>query len=68
MAKVCTETEVMMSCLEMCGEQRIGVVEKPIYIYNRNLSTGTLNKYGREFKASIRDIIMARPPKAKLEL
>lgn len=30
-----TETELMFSCLEMSGKDRIGVITEPIYLYNR---------------------------------
>lgn len=58
---VCTEGEVMFSCLEMCGQDRIGVVEKPIYYYHEGLSNGTLRRFGRSFKYDIFGKICARP-------
>lgn len=64
-----TESEIMFSCMEMCGFHRIGVIEKPIYMYNRNLPKRSLNrlgnKYGldlgRAYKYEILDIIKKRP-------
>lgn len=48
-----TESEVMFSCLEMCGEKRIGIIEKPICLYRENLPSGSLNRLGREHKYEI---------------
>lgn len=64
-----TESEVMFSCLEMCGKERIGVILEPIVKYNRYLPKRSLNrlgdKYGtnlgREYKYQILAIIKARP-------
>lgn len=64
-----TESEVMFSCLEMCGKQRIGVIYEHIYYYNRYLPKRSLNrlgdKYGknigREEKYRILNIVKARP-------
>lgn len=58
-----TEGELMFSCLEMCGRDRIGVIEQPIYMYNEGLPTGSLRRYGAKYKYNIMDIIRARPKK-----
>lgn len=39
-----TETELMFSCLEMCGEDRIGVIGDHIYLYNRVRVGSTKNR------------------------
>lgn len=39
-----TETELMFSCLEMCGKDRIGVIKEAIYLYNRARSSGTIKR------------------------
>jgi len=48
-----TESELMFSCLEMCGKDRIGVIEEPIYYYNESLSNGTLRRLGVDYKYNI---------------
>lgn len=58
-----TESEVMFSCLEMCGKEKIGVVEKPIYLYNQLLPNGTQIRLGQEYKNSIYSEIIKRPKK-----
>jgi glycosyltransferase involved in cell wall biosynthesis len=58
-----TESEVMFSCLEMCGEKRIGVILDKIYMYNRNLPNGTLQRLGKEYKYAILAKIKNRPKK-----
>lgn len=56
-----TESEVMFSCLEMCGRERIGIIKKPIYLYNEGLKGGTLNRLGREYKYKLLEVIKNRP-------
>lgn len=63
-----TESEVMFSCLEMCGKDKIGIITKPIYLYNRNLPNGTLKRLGREYKYQILEIIKNRPKRNQLFL
>jgi glycosyltransferase involved in cell wall biosynthesis len=51
-----TESELMFSCLEMCGKDRIGVVQKPIYIYNQyfgNVSRRLGQGYKNEIYAQV---------------
>ena len=55
-----TESEVMFSCLEMCGKDRIGVIEEPIYIYNRNLPGGTQRRLGQDYKNKVYQQIIKR--------
>lgn len=64
--KVTTESEVMYSCLEMCGEERIGVIEEPIYLYNSKLPNGTIARFGKEYKQQVLAYIQARPKKPLL--
>jgi glycosyltransferase involved in cell wall biosynthesis len=64
-----TESEVMFSCLEMCGKERIGVIFEIIAKYNRFNTKRSLNrlgnKYGtnigREHKYQILAVIKSRP-------
>jgi glycosyltransferase involved in cell wall biosynthesis len=62
-----TESEVMFSCLEMCGKERIGVIEKPIYLYNQNLPGGTQRRLGQEYKNKVYSEIIKRPKKPMYE-
>lgn len=70
-----TESELMFSCLEMCGEERMGLIREPIYLYNRFRPDGTLQKKyvvngkemtGFDYKYSIYDEIVKRPKKPLL--
>lgn len=45
-----TESPTMFACLEMCGEKRIGVIEKHIYLYKKGKYNKTNRRYGRDFK------------------
>lgn len=62
-----TESEVMFSCMEMCGKERIGIIREKIYLYRRNLPGGTLKRLGKEYKYAILEKIQARPIKDKLQ-
>lgn len=59
----CTETNVMISCLEMCGREKIGIIASPIYFYNQKLPGGTIKRLGREYKDSVLANIQSRPKK-----
>jgi len=61
-----TESEVMFSCLEMCGKDRIGVIEEPVYLYNQHLPNGTIKRHGSKYKYELLDIIKARPKRKLL--
>ena len=61
-----TESELMFSCLEMCGKERIGVIQEPIYLYNRNLPGGTLKRLGVKYKYDIYAKVIAREKKPLL--
>lgn len=67
-----TESELMFSCLEMCGKERIGIIKEPIYLYNRNRVGGTLQRTyvvdgktlsGKDYKYKIYDEIVKREKK-----
>lgn len=62
-----TESELMFSCLEMCGKDRIGVVEEPICLYNQNLPGGTQRRLGQAYKNEVYAQIAARPKKPLYE-
>lgn len=61
--KSTTESELMFSCLEMCGKHMIGVIEDPIYLYNENLPGGTLKRLGVKYKYDIYNQVIQRPKK-----
>ena len=42
------EADLLFSMMEMCGKERIGVIEKPIYIYNNTNPLSTLNRFGKD--------------------
>lgn len=62
-----TESELMFSCLEMSGKEKIGIIEKPIYLYRENLPGGTLKRLGVDYKYNIYNIIINRPKRDKLQ-
>lgn len=62
-----TESELMFSCLEMCGRDRIGVIEQAICLYNENRLGGSLNRLGRAYKMSIYNQVIQRPKKPLFE-
>lgn len=62
-----TESEVMFSCLEMCGKNRIGLIKKYIYLYNMNRPESSTKRLGHEYKRKILSIIKSRPKKPLLE-
>lgn len=73
-----TESEVMFSCLEMCGKDRIGIVFEPIALYNRYKKDRSLNRVGlgkryrnnagREYKYKIYQQVISRPKRDQLFL
>lgn len=63
-----TESEVMFSCLEMCGKDRIGVIEEPIYLYNENRSGGSLKRLGAAYKYSLYNQVINRPKRNQVIL
>jgi len=57
-----TESEVMYSCLEMSGRDRIGLIKEPIYLYNRHKQSAAC-RLGQQYKNHIHEIIRTRPKK-----
>jgi glycosyltransferase involved in cell wall biosynthesis len=45
-----TESPVMLACLEMCGRQRIGIIERPIYFYNKRFAQSTRKRIGNDIQ------------------
>jgi glycosyltransferase involved in cell wall biosynthesis len=62
-----TESNIMFSCLEMCGQKRIGVIKDIIYIYNRRGSMSTVNYRGRNYQDFIYLNISSRGKKRLYE-
>lgn len=63
--KATTESNLMFSCLEMCGKHRIGVINDPIVIYNRR-SDNTVNRMGREYQNMVYKDVISRTKKELL--
>jgi hypothetical protein len=62
-----TESNLMLSCLEMCGKEKIGVIKKPIYIYNKRGRYSTKNVRGATYQKSIYQNVINRPKKELYE-
>lgn len=62
-----TESEVMFSCLEMAGQNRIAVIKEPIYLYNQNYYNSSQRRLGQAYKNKIYNIIINRPKKELYE-
>ena len=56
-----TESNLMLSLLEMCGKDRIGKIEEPIYMYNRDLPNGTLKRLGSSYKKQVYNYVKSLP-------
>lgn len=59
--KATTESNLMLSCLEMCGKDRIGVIETPIYVYNKDRKDNAKYRFGRHYQDDIYKWVKARP-------
>lgn len=44
------DAEILFSMMEMCGKDRIWVIDDPIYIYNNSNPISTLNRFGKDYK------------------
>lgn len=44
------DAEILFSMMEMAGEERIGVIETPIYNYNETNPDRTLKRFGKDVK------------------
>ena len=42
------DAEILFSMMEMCGKERIGVIEEPIYRFNNHNPMSTLKVYGKD--------------------
>lgn len=64
--KSTTESNLMLSCLEMCGKDRIGVIEDYIMLYNRRQDSA-INRNGKSYQQMIYNDVMKRPKKPLYE-
>jgi glycosyltransferase involved in cell wall biosynthesis len=64
---VCTEVEVMYSCIEMAGWDRVKAIAEPIYMYRERLPSGTIAQYGANFKRKVLQEIQSRPKQQRID-
>ena len=56
--KATTESNLMLSCLEMSGKDRIGVIKDSIYIYNKGRLDNARRRFGSQYQDQIyRDVV-----------
>lgn len=65
--KATTESNLMISCLEMCGKERIGVVHRPIYLYNKGRPDNARRRFGNEYQDEIYTDVISRPMKELIQ-
>jgi len=61
--KSTTESPLMFACLEMCGEERIGVIQEPIYHYNRARKDNARTRMGAAYQQMIYDHVISQQKK-----
>jgi len=59
--KATTESNLMLSCLEMCGKDRIGVIETPIYLYNKGRKDNARKRFGDNYQDAIYKDVISKP-------
>ena len=59
--KATTESPVMFACLEMCGKERIGIIETPIYFYRDRGKNNARKRLGDTYQNTIYKEIISRP-------
>jgi glycosyltransferase involved in cell wall biosynthesis len=59
--KATTESEVMFSCLEQCGKDRIGVIKEPIYLYNQGREQNARRRFGIDYQSKIYNYVINKP-------
>lgn len=64
--KATTESNLMLSCLEMCGKERIGVIETPIYLYNKGRKDNARSRFGSTYQDAIYNDVMNKPKRKLL--
>jgi glycosyltransferase involved in cell wall biosynthesis len=64
--KATTESNLMFSCLEMCGKDRIGIVHKYICLYNRGRKDNARHRLGSAYQDGIYADVISRPKRNQL--
>lgn len=59
--KATTESNLMISCLEMSGFSNIGVIHSPIYLYNVGRSDSAKKRFGSEYQDAIYADVVKKP-------
>lgn len=59
--KATTESNLMLSLLEMCGKDRIGVIEEHIYNYQNDRTDKAAWRFGREYQDKIYKWVVKQP-------
>lgn len=65
--KATTESNLMISCLEMSGKDKIGVITEPIYIYNKGRVDNARNRFGNHYQDSIYNDVKNKPKRELYE-
>lgn len=58
--KATTESNLMFSLLEMCGKERIGVIYKPICVYNLRGKMCAKFRFGKEYQLKIYNNVISK--------
>jgi len=64
--KATTESNLMFSLLEMCGKDRIGVIEDIIYLYYNSRKDSASRRFGREYQDAIFKAVKRLPQRELL--
>jgi glycosyltransferase involved in cell wall biosynthesis len=59
--KATTESNLMLSLLEMCGKERIGVIEDIVYMYQNDRSDKAAFRFGRSYQDRIYNHVKRLP-------
>lgn len=59
--KATTESNLMFSCMEMCGKEKIGVITKPIYLYNKGRIDNARSRFGEKYQNEIYADVVSKP-------
>ncbi len=65
--KATTESPLMFACLEMCGEEKIGVINEPIYYYRMRGSQNARRRMPEGYQDMVYAEIISRPKKELYE-
>lgn len=59
--KATTESPAMFAALEMAGNERIGIIEEPIYFYRNRHKQKAKFRFGKQYQTDIYKEIISRP-------